>query len=856
MKSFKKNLTRITSLALGAVSCFTVFAGCKDKNKGAQTYDPEKQPLVFSTEALDGNFNPFFSTSATDGTIVSITQIGMLTIDERNKKPGNSVSSPVCGEDQPTVALSYKETMVDANGTATSAANAVYTDYEFVIKNGIKFSDGTPLTIKDVLFNLYVYLDPMYMGSSTIYSTDIVGLKAYRSQDPSISEDASDSDYKNIFYANADQRLINLQYYLDGDKTYDSEQVQEDKATVKKLFREEIESDWTMCEGSLESYEKEYTFTEDWQVYYFNEGLVYILTDSEYNLRKDENGKYITNLDEDNGFEEDIEKAKNDEEAISRFMTEYGCTREEAIKYSVKETAIETVYSAYTDTDYGLLNAINMFATGSNAREEFMRDEMSKSFSGDSLAVPNISGITTSKTADGKNDVLKIRINGVDPKAIWNFSFAVAPMHYYSSAEEVAKYDGISHFGVSFADKDFFDNVLRDPAKTGNPMGAGVYKTTDQNGGEATSDSFYKNNWVYFQRNEYFKTVGSKLHNANIKYMRYKVVSSDNIIPALMAEEIHIGTPNAKPDNKALVEPYNYLTALEYETNGYGYVGVNPKYVPDVEVRRAIMKAMNTDIIINNYYKGMAKHIYRPMSLNSWAYPANATEYSEIKNVKYTDENGLYETAVEEIVELVKSSGNWTKANTPGAKFKNVKTGETLKLTFTIAGESEDHPAMTMFQQAEILLEDCGFDITVMTDIAALKKLATGELQVWAAAWSSSIDPDMYQVYHKDSNATSVKNWGYPQILTTDPNYAYEREIVNALSDLIDQGRETIDVERRKAIYAQALDKIMEFSVEMPTYQRNDLVVYNSRYINSKTINQNPSANSGVTDRLWEINFN
>ena len=334
-KSFKRKLTRITSLALGAVSCFTIFAGCnKDKGgSGAQKYNPETQPLVFSTDALDGNFNPFFSTSGTDSTIVGITQIGMLTIDERDKKAGNTVSAPVCGENQPTVALSYKETMVDANGSPTSAANAVYTDYEFVIKNGIKFSDGTPLTIKDVLFNLYVYLDPMYMGSSTIYSTDIVGLKAYRSQDPNISEDSSDSDYKNTFYAAADQRLINLQYYLGGDEAYDSPQVQDDITTVKKLFREEIESDWTMSEGSLESYEKEYTFTEDWQVYYLNEGLVYIESDNEGRLEKDENGKYITNLDGDAGFTEDIETAKADEEAISRFMTQYGCTREEAIKY-------------------------------------------------------------------------------------------------------------------------------------------------------------------------------------------------------------------------------------------------------------------------------------------------------------------------------------------------------------------------------------------------------------------------------------------------------------------------------------------------------------------------------------------
>ena len=35
--------------------------------------------LVLMTDQLDGLFNPFFSTSAPDGTIVSMTQIGMLS---------------------------------------------------------------------------------------------------------------------------------------------------------------------------------------------------------------------------------------------------------------------------------------------------------------------------------------------------------------------------------------------------------------------------------------------------------------------------------------------------------------------------------------------------------------------------------------------------------------------------------------------------------------------------------------------------------------------------------------------------------------------------------------------------------
>ena len=55
-------------------------------------------------------------------------------------------------------------------------------------------------------------------------------------------------------------------------------------------------------------------------------------------------------------------------------------------------------------------------------------------------------------------------------------------------------------------------------------------------------------------------------------------------------------------------------------------------------------------------------------------------------------------------------------------------------------------------------LNKIGFDITVKNDRNALIKLATGKLEVWAAAWTTGIDPDLYQIYHKDSKATSTKN--------------------------------------------------------------------------------------------------
>ena len=841
-----KSVRRIACLALTSLMVFSVTAcgdASVDSTSGTgnkvQQYNPETRPLVMATDALDGNFNPFFATSAPDNTIIGMTQLGMLSTDRDGK--------PLCGENEDTVALAYKETMLLEDGkTATeNSAQAAYTEYSFIIKNGIKFSDGVDLTIKDVLFNLYVYLDPMYMGSSTIYSTDIVGLKSYRGQDRRL-ENATEAEIQAIFYDAADTRLSNLKEYLKGDEDSTPE-ILKDKETALRLFKEELDTDWTNSQGQLESFEENYTFDQDWQVYLYNEGLISKEYDTAGKEKKDDDGKYITNIDADP--DHTINVAMNEAltaEKIAAEMEAKGCDEATAINNLAKPVAIDLAYRRWTTTDSDLYKVLLMFATGTNAREEFAAEEKDAYYKqSTSEKIEDISGITTSKTSvdfNGKSlgeehDVLNIRIYKIDPKAIWNFSFGIAPMHKYSNRDAIEN----TKYGVKFSDKDFFDNVLKDPAKSGLPVGAGVYMASSLDGSAPDKSDFYNNNWVYFERNPYFHTVGKNISNAKIKYLRFKVVSSDKIVTALETGEIDYAQPNASADNYNKLADIDKLYSIDYKTNGYGYVGINPKHVPDVAVRRAIMMALDTSSLIGTYYGGtLATHIYRPMSTESWAYPEGVGEYYE------------FTTNKNKIKEMVENAGWKLKGD------KYYKDGQQLKLTFTIAGDSNDHPAYDMFDQAKKFLNSCGFEISVQTDVRALAKLATGDLQVWAAAWSSTVDPDMYQVYHKDSNATSTKNWGYDAIKADKVKYSYEWGIIEELSTKIDLARESLDNRKggeRAQIYAEALDLVMDLAVEFPTYQRNDLVVLNKDVVDIATVNTKANCYESVIDRLWEVNY-
>ncbi|MBR2849892.1 MAG: hypothetical protein IKB84_02510, partial [Clostridia bacterium] len=177
---------------------------------------------------------------------------------------------------------------------------------------------------------------------------------------------------------------------------------------------------------------------------------------------------------------------------------------------------------------------------------------------------------------------------------------------------------------------------------------------------------------------------------------------------------------------------------------------------------------------------------------------------------------------------------------------------------FTIAGEETDHPAWQAMWHAGEFLNEIGFQINVTTDANALKKLSTGDLTVWAAAWGSTIDPDMYQVYHIESNASSTLNWGYKQIkLNVGGKYDTEKALIEDLSELIDEARKTTDENIRKNLYSQALDIVMQLAIELPTYQRDDLFAFNTDKIDvdSLTPESQLSPYRGLTSDLHLVSL-
>lgn len=869
MKS--KTFKRVLCAALSATLASSCLIGCKKKDNGGGKSN--KDAIVLMTEELNGLYNPFYATAGTDQDVIGLTQIGMLSTDSK----GNTVA----GDDEATVVKAFKV----ENTAADGSGDTVYT---FVLKNNLKFSDGVPLTINDVMFNIYEYVDPVYSGSSTMYSIKIKGLKQYRTQENKSGNDDTDGNINNAAAARATSRINQLKrVYEDNGKvqgttgsyslTPDEMKAAIAKATIQTGYKSAIATSKEQ-EGKDDDYYREKlladynlvldTFAKELDTDYKNAKDAYDLTVAPYKewASKFDNEIFKFLLYEGvikpvyvkvNGRDDKTQIEKFDGENVVEFIT----TKEEAIK-KVYDDTVRTEFNRIIGGAWGTYNTVRTKFVA-EAKDVILHEKTSGSTSG--LVFPFIEGVrslghvrkgsddqlvssveidgTTYKIASEYNDdgtvknsdeyaALQITVEGTDPKAIYNFGFTVAPVHYYSNQTvNITE----NQYGVKWGDYDFQNDVIQAPSKIEVPLGAGPFKATDRNNSDnPTGAGFISGNVVYYKANRNF------MFDVKCEKLQMQVTSAANAIDKLASGDLDYIVPQFTKSNSDRLDEmkkqgYKVLDSWQL---GYGYIGINAGKVPNVNIRRAIMSAMDTKLALAFYAGGTCKNIDWPMSMESWAYPKEADGKTPDKNngktyTQWSDDQG----ATKKIKDYMKAAG--------------VSAGSSeLKIRFTIAGASiTEHPTYPVFKKAAELLNSCGWDVEVKADSSALTKLATGSLAVWAAAWGSTIDPDMYQVYHKNSTATSVLAWGYDVILNKENSEEYR--IVTELSKVIDQARTTNNRDDRKKYYKTAMGYVLDLAVEMPVYQRKNLYAFNGNTV--KGFNETVNPYSSPLEKVWEL---
>ncbi len=956
--------TKIAACSVSAVLGLGFLAGC------GGNIPTNKDALVIMTEELNELYNPFYSTAGTDMDVVGQTQISMLTTNENG--------ALVAGDDEPTVVLDWeKRTNQPKNPLGEENST---TEYYFVLKNGLKFSDGTPVTMNDVLFNLYVYLDPAYTGSTTMYSTAIIGLARYRSQSTDTNQEAQLASKANDYATNRRQEMLTLYHdnFAQGSganvtylATPDQMRALINETTPGKAYMQAIgETDPEKARAQLLADYNDITGDPDAEDGSDEaKGRFRLELESDFRSAKEafteepyksaeiryEGKKIATGFDEITSFmyNEGLATVKHpQEEGKTQDLTkiEYVDLNYDPSTIKTQEDAINRVYNTYIPSEFD--NILTRWATGTEVFSDYVAKAKDIILHGNlkegELRYKNIEGIRSlghmenaltdieingksypiANYANGdynedgsvkdpsKYAVLRIVVDGNDPKAEWNFSFTVAPCHYYSDPEAKSSvtqehlnsgdtddkvWNNIhvdianDQFGVVWASFDFHKSILQGEntwgvSKNKVPLGAGPYIATDVNDSDKpTATGFYSNQIVYYKSNPHFSLDGKTSSEPKIEHMHYQVISSSNALSTLESGQVHFVEP------QFTVENYEEIADLESKgvgsvstwQLGYGYIGINAGYIKQLNLRKALMAAMDTSLALEYYSRGTAVTIGWPMSAVSWAYPretgydydgANPTAHRNDQNGKdymtWNDNSSTetaesildkYPKAVAEIVRYVQAA----RAEVNGGNLD-------LDITFTIAGSNMyEHPAYLVFKKAmdilnaipDSMLGGQHFTITLKPDASALMKLSTGSLEVWAAAWGSTIDPDMYQVYHKNSTATSVLAWGYDDILNdSSGEYKEERDTLDTLATYIDAARK-IDSQKdytdgngenqpgRISLYKTAMGLVLDLAVEMPLYQRQTLYAYNLNVIKKETLPESINSYTSPLSKIWEVEF-
>lgn len=759
-----------------------------DARETPRTGNNETNPLVVSVMTVDGKFSPFFYTSAYDNDVQGMTQLGLLFY--------NKEGAPEAGIDAPCLAYDFSQEVASDSSSST---------YKFVLKNGIKFSDGEPVTVKDVLFSIYVLADPQYDGSSTYYTMPIQGMAEYRLQ--------TSADVLEMVDA------ILAAGVTDGD---DGEMVINPAAGVSMDVQEKF---WSYLDEAGAAFAQEiidYVYQN-----YGTQAYVEAYFSPDYTI-------------------EEIQASDTLKAAYGMSLWGFGDFNDDGLfedvlgnTYDVEEDTIDAnVYWAAILGDYGYDlsdDGINYEQAGDLTVQDYITELYIQKEGQIEGGVQSISGITTGKetSADGvERDYIQIVLDGVDPTAIFKMGIAVAPAHYYTEG-----YSGsLNEMGVDLDSKEFMDFLK---TKNVKPVGAGPYIFEE-----------YKDNVVTYTANDDFL-----LGSPRIKTFRYQEIAGGSELDSILTDTVHYTDPSASMTIiNDITEGSGDYAKLEYtlvDNDGYGYIGIQAQAIPEFEVRKALAHAFNVQLAVDNYYQELASANYRTMTKVLWAYPDNP------ENMFPFDETGETSKAL------------FLEAGYLYDEDKNImsypegheKEGQQVTFKFTLPMGASDHPAGSIFIETQEILESIGVKVDLDIDENLLNKLSTSYdsgIQVWAAAWGGGgVDPDMFQIWYSDP-AVNQGNSNTGLFWLFQNGSDEEKAMLTELNELIIAGRSTLDTEERKAIYKRALELSTGLAVEIPTYQRKNMFVFNADVINADTLfsGEDVTPFQSPLSFIWNVELN
>ncbi len=744
-------------------------------------------PLTVAYSPFSQKFSPFYADTGYDQDVVSMVSLGLMTTD----RMGGIIYNAIEGE-----TVSYNGTDYLYTGAADISVDydeaSDTTTYTAKLRDDLKFSDGVALTADDVIFTYYTLLDPGYVGSTTLGSYGILGLQNYQTQ-------TSDEVYAE-FGAIADA------IYAAGEAgTYDD-------AELQAKYWAMMKTNWTSICSAIVTYVANNYGADNYVQAYFNPALTWADVSANEGLTV-AFGMAMWGF---GGYAEDGTFNDGGLTESSWDMTTTFPTIDDY--YAATYAAYAGDPAAFAGTE-----APNGEDPVAMTKDQFIAECGSASMT---EPIKYISGIT--KVDDYTVQVVTA---GYEAPAVYSIlGITIAPMHYYGDASMYNYEEG--NFGFTFGD------LSKQKSVTETPLGAGPYTFVS-----------YQDKQVTFAANPNYYKGCPKIAN-----VIFKETNSAEVATAINTGDADAGELTGSRTRFEEVASYNsngeitgdVITTSKVDNLGYGYIGMNADTVnvggnASSDASKALRKGLATiiavyrDVAYDSYYGEAASVIQYPISNTSWAAPQASDDDYQLAFSVDADGNALYTAdmnADEKYAAAKAGALTWFAAagyTVEDGKVTAAPEGASLSYKCTIPGDGTgDHPSYTVLTMAEEAFGEIGIEFIIedLADSNVLwNMLDAGEQELWCAAWGSTIDPDMYQVYH----SSGVVGEG-----GSDSNHYHIRDA--KLDELIVAARQSDDQSYRKSVYKQCLDIIIDWAVEIPAYQRQNCIVFSTQRINIDTL--------------------
>lgn len=854
---------RIACFLLSAVLCLCA-AGCSGKNKTT---------LTVGVEELGGDLYPFSVGTESDEAVKDMIFTRLIELDEGGHlllgAEGSSVSD----------SLRIFYTASDLSPT-DQYVNGGCTAFELTLKNGLCFSDGTPLTAEDVMFSVYCAIDTEagYLSSQDI---GIVGLDNY------IGQSAETSRYLKL----AGEIL---------EKGRDYAPTEQDGFTSEDaaLYWSAFDTAGLSFVSSIVDYVTEnYCFDEPVSSYIFEGCTGESVKNSEalkctyamrlwnygnytYSYVPDENGIYVGVCDENGvySYKTTLDKAMGSEDYTEYVADESGVYVYDAVsgkyrlseegdtgkryvrvlsdKFSVLSRSALTgfrdmagnlyslegedyphlsdffslmciAYSTDGVIDYQRMESVEAAKEGDSftkdAAETFARQ------SAEGCSVESVEGIKHEALDSG--DKVTVYVEGNKWDALYSLDIAIASKEYFTEGFEYGGLDVVCE-GVPLSSQAFAAH-LREKAKT--PVGAGAYKP-----GEICEEP----SSVTLEMNKKFNSVASE-YIAEDRYQRICFVDiGGRTAKAINEGEVDICLVSDVDVGEGITEYF-------VPDFSYDYVLINPAHYININTRRALLSVMDTALVTGG---DDSKIINCSVPNFTWVYDREAR--LELYDESCETAKGYFEAAgytLSEAGELID----------PATKQRAV-------FELTLLPSAKGTGTEAMFIKATELLNGLGAKASVVYDEGLLFNIYSDRgVGIYSLGWETDMGGSLYTRYAYDSTSDSVKanglsllyeggqidNFGTVSFTDGDGNVLQynQADATAILSEFISAGDNGGDGEEKKAAYTKALALIRELSFELPVCQRGSSCYVNGSTVSLSSLNEEPTVFSSVISRPWRI---